>query len=100
MSLSRAIRHLYPDAEFVLVGDDYELLTWEGPGEKPSEAELRAAEAAADVTAANKVQEQRRAAAFREESDPLFFSWQRSEGTEQDWLNKVAEVRARHPYEV
>ncbi|MGY6704710.1 hypothetical protein [Roseinatronobacter sp.] len=39
-----------------------------------------------------------RAAAYRLEADPLFFKWQRAEGSEQDWLDKVAEIRAAHPY--
>lgn len=39
-----------------------------------------------------------RAAAYRVESDPLFFRWQRGEGTEQEWLDAVATIRSRYPY--
>lgn len=35
--------------------------------------------------------------AYRDESDPLFFKWQRGEATEQEWLDKVAEIRSRYP---
>jgi hypothetical protein len=49
-----------------------------------------AAEIAASVTAA-------RAAAYRDESDPLFFKAQRGEGTMQEWLAKVEEIKARYP---
>ena len=38
-----------------------------------------------------------RAAAYREESDPLFFKWQRDEATKDEWLAKVAEIKARFP---
>jgi hypothetical protein len=38
-----------------------------------------------------------RKAACQNEADPLFFKWQRGEGTEQEWLAKVAEIKARHP---
>lgn len=38
-----------------------------------------------------------RAYAYRNESDPLFFKWQRGEATQQDWLDKVAEIKARYP---
>ena len=38
-----------------------------------------------------------RQAAYREEADPLFFKAQRGEATEQEWLDKVAEIRARYP---
>ncbi len=41
--------------------------------------------------------EANRAEAYRTESDPLFFKWQRGEATEQEWLDKVAEIRARYP---
>lgn len=33
--------------------------------------------------------------ALQEEADPLYFKWQRGETTEQVWLDKVAEVKAR-----
>lgn len=46
--------------------------------------------------AAEAVQAQRREA-YMQEADPLFFKWQRGEATEQDWLNKVAEIKARFP---
>jgi hypothetical protein len=39
----------------------------------------------------------KRANDYRNESDPLFFKWQRGEATEQEWLNKVAEIKARYP---
>lgn len=38
-----------------------------------------------------------RAAAYRDESDPLFFKAQRGEATMDAWLAKVAEIKARWP---
>ena len=38
-----------------------------------------------------------RADAYRNESDPLFFKSQRGEATVQQWLDKVAEIKARYP---
>lgn len=38
-----------------------------------------------------------RAAAYQAESDPLFFKWQRGEATEQEWLNKIEEIKSRYP---
>lgn len=35
--------------------------------------------------------------AYREEADPIFFKWQRGEATEQEWLDKVQEIRERYP---
>lgn len=40
-----------------------------------------------------------RKAAYIAESDPLFFKYQRGEATEQEWLNKVAEIKATFPKE-
>jgi len=45
---------------------------------------------------AAQVKEQR-AEAYRIESDPLFFKSQRGEATQQEWLDKVAEIKARYP---
>lgn len=41
--------------------------------------------------------EQNRAIVYRNESDPLFFKWQRGECTQQEWLDKVAEIKAKYP---
>ena len=38
-----------------------------------------------------------RRAAYAAESDPLFFMSQRGEATPQEWLAKVAEIKARYP---
>ena len=42
--------------------------------------------------------ERNRAAAYAQEADPLFFKYQRGEATEQEWLDKIEEIRARYPY--
>ena len=36
--------------------------------------------------------------AYKTESDPLFFKWQRGEITEQEYLDKVQEIRNRYQY--
>lgn len=38
-----------------------------------------------------------RKAAYAAESDPIFFMWHRGEATQQEWLDKVAEIKARWP---
>jgi hypothetical protein len=40
-----------------------------------------------------------RAAAYATETDSLFFKSQRGEATVQEWQNKVAEIKARFPYQ-
>lgn len=38
-----------------------------------------------------------RQAAYQAEADPLFFKWQRGEATQQEWLDKIAEIKTRFP---
>ena len=38
-----------------------------------------------------------RAAAYREEADPLFFKFQRGEATREEWLASIEAIKARYP---
>lgn len=49
------------------------------------------------VNELNAIAQNNRADAYRNESDPLFFKWQRGEASEQDWLNKIEEIKQRFP---
>jgi hypothetical protein len=40
-----------------------------------------------------------RAEAYRNESDSLFFKAQRGESTQEEWLNKINEIKQRYPNE-
>jgi hypothetical protein len=42
---------------------------------------------------------QQREAAYKTESDALFFKAQRGDGTMEEWQTKVAEIKARFPYQ-
>ena len=39
-----------------------------------------------------------RAVAYKNEADPIFFKAQRGEATEQEWLDKIEEIKLRYPY--
>jgi hypothetical protein len=39
-----------------------------------------------------------RESAYRKEADPLFFKYQRGEIEQQEWLDKVAEIKDRYNY--
>jgi hypothetical protein len=41
--------------------------------------------------------EAQRSEAYRNESDPIFFKYQRNEATKEEWLDKIAEIKARYP---
>ncbi len=78
------------------VGDNY---IWEHEGywlgwiPDPEPIPPTPEEIAAQQEAEN---EQSRLEAYRNESDPLFFKWQRGEIDKQVWLDKVAEIKTRY----
>lgn len=47
----------------------------------------------------NTTQRKNREAAYKLESDPINFMMQRGEATQQEWLDKIAEIKARFPYQ-
>jgi hypothetical protein len=47
----------------------------------------------------NEQMRQSRESAYKVESDGLFFKAQRGEATMQEWQAKVAEIKARFPYQ-
>jgi hypothetical protein len=102
--LAKLLHFLVPAAEFVIVGDpqnetDYaEKVRWLDKKPQPSWQQILDAKPAFEKQLANDQAKANRAAAYSSEADPLFFGWQRNENTEQAWLDKVAEVRARYPY--
>lgn len=51
----------------------------------------------ADIASQIESNRQARAAAYREEADPLFFKSERGEATREEWLAKVEEIRLRYP---
>jgi hypothetical protein len=63
--------------------------TWVVTQASPEAIAQRQAEHTAQLQA-------QRAEAYRTESDPLFFKAQRGEATQQEWLDKVAEIKTRY----
>ncbi len=63
--------------------------TWVVTQASPEEVAQRQADKVAQI-------ERQRADAYRNESDPLFFKAQRGEATQQEWLDKVAEIKTRY----
>jgi hypothetical protein len=88
----------YPDAQWTLDGDTYDGLTWLEDTPKPTQAELDAAWPQVDYDNQCAVVEAVRLLAYEQTSDPLFFKWQRNDGTEAEWLAAVAKVKADNPY--
>jgi hypothetical protein len=68
--------------------------------EKPTLEELEAQWAGVQYEAEFERVEKARQVAYQTQSDPVFFSYQRGEATEQEWLDAVQAVKDAHPYPV
>ena len=88
----------YPDDEWTLTGNDYANLEWRSDSPKPTQQELDDAWLTVQYNQQRAEVENQRKAAYQQEADPLFFSYQRGETTEQEWLDKVAEIKLAYPY--
>lgn len=90
-----AIRSLYPNV--VTIDDSAGAFDAQGNQVTVDEAAVAAEIIRLQpINAAEKAQRQRKAA-YTLESDPLFFKAQRGEATMQEWQDKVAEIKIRHP---
>jgi len=88
----------YVGSEWTLNGDTYDGLTWLSDTPKPTQAELDAAWPQVQYEQQRAEVETQRRNAYTQEADPLFFSYQRGEATEQEWLDAVESIKARYPY--
>ena len=101
ITIPDALQSLRPGAEWVLRGNEYAGLEWlDTKQAQPTEAEVSAEVARLQAELPNKIAKENRAAAYKLEADPLFFKAQRGEATQQEWLDKVEEIKQRYPYEV
>jgi len=92
------LKGTHPGAQWSLSGNDYDTLEWYDDTPKPTQAELDAAWPTVQYNDEVAAVEADRRVAYQTDSDPLFFEWQRGDGTEQAWLDAVAAVKAAHPY--
>jgi hypothetical protein len=104
VNLVDIINTIVPNAELAVRGapsNANEYVTnveWFDSRPQPTWDAIEAARPAAEVAQANTTARTNRHQAFIAEADPLYFAWQRGEATEEDWLAKCAEIRARYPY--
>jgi hypothetical protein len=88
----------YAGSQWTLDGEDYSGLTWLSDTPKPTQAELDAAWPQVDYQNQVTAVETARRTAYEQQSDGLFFEWQRGDGTEAAWREAVAAVKAANPY--
>lgn len=98
MDIALILTKNYQGSEWTLDGEDYTGLTWLSDTPKPTKAALEKqwdqVQYEINVEAVNA----QRLTAYQNESDPIFFEYQRGENTEQAWKDKIAEIQARYPF--
>ena len=88
----------YSGTQWALNGTDYEGLIWLDESPKPTQAELDALWPQVQYETQCAAVEQARLIAYEQTSDPLYFKWQRNDGTQEEWLAAVAKVKLDNPY--
>ena len=88
----------YAGSIWILNGDSYDGLTWLSDTPKPTQAELDALWPQVQYETQYATVEQARLVAYEQQSDPVFFKWQRGDATEAEWREAVAKVKAENPY--
>jgi hypothetical protein len=88
----------YVGAQWSLNDNDYATLEWYGSTPKPTQAELDAQWPQVQYNNQVAVVEAARRVAYEQQSDGLFFEWQRGDNTEAAWREAVAKVKLAHPY--
>ena len=79
-------------------GDTYDGLVWLSDTPKPTQAELDALWPQVQYETQYAAVEQARLTAYEQQSDPIFFKWQRGDATEAEWREAVAKVKLDNPY--
>jgi len=97
VDISQILQARFPGKKWALSGNEYSGLEWLDDSKKPTEKELANLWPEVENEFLNKTVEASRQLAYREESDPIFFRWQRGEATEQDWLLAVETVKNKFP---
>jgi hypothetical protein len=88
----------YPNGAWSINANDYDQLVWTADEPKPTQAELDAAWPQVQYQNQCAAVEAARLYAYEQTSDPLYFKWQRGDGTQEEWLAAVAKVKADNPY--
>jgi hypothetical protein len=88
----------YPTDIWTLEGDTYEGLTWLSSTPKPTQAALDAAWPTVNYNRQYAQVETTRRTQYEEQSDGLFFEWQRGTNTQAAWETAVDAVKAANPY--
>jgi hypothetical protein len=88
----------YAGAQWTMLGDTYEGLTWLDSTPKPTQAELDGQWPQVDYNNQVLQVETTRRTQYEAQSDGLFFEWQRGTNTQAAWEAAVQAVKDANPY--
>lgn len=88
----------FSGTQWTMNGDEYDGLNWLSDTPKPTQAELDALWPQVKYDNQCAIVEQARLVAYEQQSDPVFFKWQRGDATEAEWREAVAKVKLENPY--
>jgi hypothetical protein len=98
MDISLILNKNYPDAEWVLIDNDYSTLEWLSDNAKPTEIELKNQWDDVQYQVSYDAVTIARQQKYQQAADPIFMQYQRGEATEQEWLDAVEAVKDANPY--
>lgn len=88
----------YPSTGWSITDENYSQIVWLCDAPMPTQAELDALWPQVQYENQLATVEQARLVAYEQQSDPVFFKWQRGDATEAEWREAVAKVKAENPY--
>lgn len=98
MDIAKVLQKIRPNAVWSLNNNDYQKLLWRSEDSKPSLKEIKDAWKDIELELeVDKISNLRRKT-YQEESDPLFFKYQRGDIEKSEWIAKVEEIRTRFPF--
>jgi len=98
MDIAKVLQKIRPNAIWSLDNNDYQKLLWRTDDEKPSLKEIEDAWKEIEVEFEIERLSNLRKNAYREETDPLFFEYQRGDIEKSEWVAKVEEIKDRFPF--
>jgi hypothetical protein len=98
MDIAMILGQIRPGAKWSIDNNRFETLLWLDDSEPPTYQEILDAWEEVQANVHNQKMEKLRQKAYRDESDPLFFRYQRGDATREEWLDKIQEIKNRYPY--
>jgi hypothetical protein len=98
MDIAKVLQKIRPNAVWSLNDNDYQKLLWRSDDEKPSLKEIKGAWKEIELELEIEKISNLRKRAYQEESDHMFFEYQRGDIEKSEWIAKVEEIKARFPF--